>query len=51
MVLWFVSAGAKGGIAAQLKRARGVTCPSVAWVYDGSPAQTAGGAFLLPLLG
>lgn len=28
MVLWFLSAGAKGSIVAGLKRAHGVTCPS-----------------------
>lgn len=51
MVLWFLSARAKGSIVAWLKRARGVTCPSVAWMYNGSLAQTAAGAFLPPLLG
>lgn len=51
MVLWFFSAQAKGSIIARLKHAHGVTCPTVAWMYDGSLAQTAGGAFFPPLLG
>lgn len=44
MVLWFFSAQAKSSITAHLKRAHGMTCPSVARMCDGSLGQTAGGS-------